>query len=669
MVDVTFRLLPDDTTDAQTFAQVSQLLEHPLVLGGVLYHADGTWIGEFGSAPELPLAEAQQGMMQRDRQQHSTYDVAWTSEQLNRPYLLILRLDTASVSREVYAFIGRIAGLVLIIAVFVTIATLITLGYLVIMPIYQLRDDLKLAGEVAGQEQPVPQFESIKTCRGDELGEVIRAFEQMFGRVSRAIAELRASEAALSLSEEKFAKAFQASPSSFSIGTLEDGRFIEVNSSFTRLFGYEPAEVIGQTATDLNLWQNPEDRFRVVELLEKNGNLRNEEFVLRVKDGQLKTVLFSAETITIHDQLCLLGVVTDISERKQAQKALQESEERFRTLVEQAADAIFVVNRQGQFVDVNQRACESLGYTAEELLCLTIEDIHYEIPPGYFDEVWQRLSHGELLTIETTHRRKDGTAFPVEIRADMFEAGGQPFALALSRDITERKQAERAMARLAEIGELAAMIVHEVRNPLTTVLMGLNSLRQVELSERSQLRLSLALEEADRLQRLLNEILLYARQQTLQLDILNLTEFVVRELLDNLRSMPAALHRSIEFNGSAGEPIYVQGDRDKLKQVFINLITNACEAVPDGEIITWKIHQERDRGLVEIQIHNGGDPIPLEVLPKLTQPFFTTKSSGNGLGLAIVKRIIEAHQGDFHINSSATTGTIVTMRLPLAPTQ
>ncbi len=101
-----------------------------------------------------------------------------------------------------------------------------------------------------------------------------------------------------------------------------------------------------------------------------------------------------------------------------------------------------------------------------------------------------------------------------------------------------------------------------------------------------------------------------------------------------------------------------------MKQVIINLVTNACEAVNPGDVVTINIRSSEDRRVC-IQIHNGGTPIPADILPQLTKPFFTTKSSGTGLGLAIVKRIVEAHGGEFGIESGEGIGSIVTVQLPL----
>lgn len=226
--------------------------------------------------------------------------------------------------------------------------------------------------------------------------------------------------------------------------------------------------------------------------------------------------------------------------------------------------------------------------------------------------------------------------------------------------VAQKKLVERE--RLAAIGEFAAIIVHEIRNPLTTVMMGLNYFKRVDLFEPASEQLSLALNEANRLERLLREMLLYAKPQQLQLIKLNINEFI-GEILNTVRSMPEAEGRTIEFS-PALTAVKVQGDKDKLKQVFINIVRNACEAVTQADTITWTVENCTTLGQVYIQVHNGGDAIPSDVLPRLTEPFYTTKSSGTGLGLAIVKRIVEAHGGKLSVRSTAEEGTTVSVQLP-----
>lgn len=354
----------------------------------------------------------------------------------------------------------------------------------------------------------------------------------------------------------------------------------------------------------------------------------------------------------------------EIRERQQIEAALRQSEIRFKILVENAADAFLLVDpANGRVLDANRQACENLGYSYEELLKLTIPELDVKFTAEQLAKFCQKLMIGVPSTLESEHRRKDGSIFPIEANICLFEAEGRLLELSLVRDISDRKQAEQAMARLAEIGELAAMIVHEVRNPLTTVLMALTALQGIDLPEKAQMRLALGLEDAERLQRLLNEILLYARQQFLQNSELELN-VLIEDFLKSIQEIPAAEGRTIKLASSLPDA-WILGDRDKLKQVFINLVKNACEAVEAGETITCRIDSTVDANQICVSVHNGGSAIAPEVLAKLGTPFFTTKLSGNGLGLAIVRRIVEAHNGKLQIQSEPETGTTVSIKLPL----
>lgn len=226
--------------------------------------------------------------------------------------------------------------------------------------------------------------------------------------------------------------------------------------------------------------------------------------------------------------------------------------------------------------------------------------------------------------------------------------------------LTQAKLIEQE--RLAAIGEFAAMIVHEIRNPLTSILMGLTSLQNLCTTERDSRRLSFALDETHRLQNLLKEILSYAKPQVLQREKIDLLE-LFEEMEFIIKEMPEARDKSIQFVLETS-PVFIEIDKDKIKQVFINLLQNACEAIKSGDIVTCTVKIATEGEQVCVSVHNGGTPIPPEVLPQLTQPFCSTKSGGTGLGLAIVKRIVEAHGGTLFIQSDAATGTKVDLFFP-----
>lgn len=351
-------------------------------------------------------------------------------------------------------------------------------------------------------------------------------------------------------------------------------------------------------------------------------------------------------------------------------------EHRFRKIFEGSNDAIFVIDpAQDCILEANPRAAQLLAYSRQELLSsIKISQVHPNEMPALLQFTQSVFRTGQGWTDELTCLTKSKQRLPAEISAAPIEFEGRQCILAMVRDISERKQldaarqqaeaeAKKALSHLAELGELSSMIVHEIRNPLTTVMMGLTSFQKLELDGRFQSRLNMALAEAERLKRLLNEILLFSKPQALNCKPLELNQWSL-DLLKFIQSHPVAGDRVIKFNANPIATI-VSADADKLKQVFINLINNACEAISPGETITWEITHPSKADYLTVQINNRGNPIPPPVLEKITAPFFTTKSNGNGLGLAIVQRIITAHKGQFAITSDAASGTTVTVKLPL----
>jgi PAS domain S-box-containing protein len=394
-------------------------------------------------------------------------------------------------------------------------------------------------------------------------------------------------------------------------------------------------------------------------LMEANNQLleANNQLELRVEQR-------TAELQQVNVQLR-----AEINERQQVEESLRRSEEQLRQIAENLEQVFWMYSHEGKPIYISPAFEKVWGLLIEDWYAdpdLWWKVIHpddqgrayrsfYQENAGKFDEEYRIIRpDGSIRVIRDQ-------AFPIR------DSSGKTYRIAgISEDITDRKQAQqemlKAIASLAEVGELASMIVHEIRNPLTTVLMGLNSFKRLDLAEPIRTRLDLAMEEAERLRNLLSEILLYAKPQALQCSELELNGFTT-ELLTSIQTMPLVMRRQIEFM-PAPSPVTVLADKDKLKQVFINLVDNACEAIAEGETIVWQIEPQTDQ--VYVRIHNGGDPIPPDLLPKLTKPFYTTKSSGTGLGLAIVKRIIDAHKGDFFIESSAER-TTVSVRLSCLP--
>jgi signal transduction histidine kinase len=217
-------------------------------------------------------------------------------------------------------------------------------------------------------------------------------------------------------------------------------------------------------------------------------------------------------------------------------------------------------------------------------------------------------------------------------------------------------------SRLAAIGEFASGIAHELRSPLATVSMALDHFNQLELPANSAKRAELAAREATRMGHLLDEMLLYAKPLKMRMEPLDPAE-LLREFAESHQDLAAARDQRIQVRESP-RGVRIIGDSDRLTQVMLNLTRNACEAAPEGSTVSWSLSDHPGSGTVELTVHNSGDPIAPDVLPRLTQPFFTTKQAGTGLGLAIVRRMADAHGGDLKICSEYGQGTRVIVSLP-----
>lgn len=213
--------------------------------------------------------------------------------------------------------------------------------------------------------------------------------------------------------------------------------------------------------------------------------------------------------------------------------------------------------------------------------------------------------------------------------------------------------------KLAALGEFASHLTHEIRNPLATIKLALEYFERQD-DERAVKRATLAGSEISRLERMLNEVLTYARPTELSSKTLNLSDF-----LDDFLSTNDVMlqEKNLKLVVEKDSTPLVCLDKDKVTQVLLNLFRNACEAAEVNQDISWKL--SRKDAYAELSIHNSGDVIPKDKLATITDAFVSTKTKGTGLGLAIVKNLVEAHEGQLSITSSQTEGTKVTLRFPI----
>jgi PAS domain S-box-containing protein len=239
------------------------------------------------------------------------------------------------------------------------------------------------------------------------------------------------------------ATAFNLGPIILTITRVADGRFVEVNERFLSTTGYTRDEVLGRTPLDLQLWVHPEQRREGLMRLREGQPVREIEAEFRMKIGQVHTCLMSADLITFNGEPCALTALTDITERKQAEAVL----ERYHLLSERTRDIILFIRPDGQIVDANAAAVAAYGYDHAALLSKNISDLRAPPTVEQISIQMQQADAGGIL-FTTSHRRSNGSTFPVEVSSIGADIGGEHLLLSIIRDITEREQAEAERADL-----------------------------------------------------------------------------------------------------------------------------------------------------------------------------------------------------------------------------
>jgi PAS domain S-box-containing protein len=356
--------------------------------------------------------------------------------------------------------------------------------------------------------------------------------------------------------------------------------------------------------------------------------------------------------------------VTDITQRKLAERALRHSESRYRTLFENASDAIFIYDLNGRFLEVNRVACQRLGLSLEELRQMTpadIESSEYAARlPMRIDEL-QRYGHH---LFETVHVRQDGTTIPAELSSRLIEYDGELAVLSIARDLTERKQMALVMVRterLAAMGQLAAALAHEINNPLQSIGSSMELALDFPLSDEERLEyLEAVRQEIDRLMSLTGKVLDFARPIRLEREPISLSE-VVRYAITLAGKQLQHSRIRIDLDLPEDMPL-VKASRDQLAQVFLNLVINAIEAMPSGGKLRISAHAENRQAILHFQ--DNGPGIPEQALETVFEPFHTTKEEGTGLGLAVSYSIIQQHGGTIAASNTPDGGALFTIVLP-----
>jgi PAS domain S-box-containing protein len=288
----------------------------------------------------------------------------------------------------------------------------------------------------------------------DELGRVTRIYGAL-----RDITPQRQSEVALRESEERFSKVFKASPHPITITTLDEGHYVDVNEAALRASGYSYEEMIGHTADELQIFAEPEGRVKLIGAF-KDGCIRNLEIRLRTKSGEVKQLLMSAEIINLKGQPCILSISNDITERKQIEEALRESEERYRRIVETAYEGIWTIDAEWRTEYVNQRMATMLGCAAPEMAGRSLYDFVFEEDVAKVQHRREQRKQGQSDEFDHRYRRQDGSVLWAHVSASPIHDENGKFigSLGMFTDITERKWDELNTKFLVELDlELARL--------------------------------------------------------------------------------------------------------------------------------------------------------------------------------------------------------------------
>jgi PAS domain S-box-containing protein len=362
-----------------------------------------------------------------------------------------------------------------------------------------------------------------------------------------------------------------------------------------------------------------------------------------------------------------LGINTmELKNKNEENRAVKEYLE---SIISQTADAIHLTDTTGRIIRVNSAFETLYGWKSDEVIGMNIdfvpEEFKLEADMLQKEEISDELK--PLVLSETVRLRKDGSTVNVSISESPIynEVGDVTGFIHISRDMTEHIRMEELLRRsekLTTVGQLAAGVAHEIRNPLTT-LRGFLQMQQKTQSV-NQLHTDIMLSELDRINLIVSEFLILSKPQAVHFQVRDV-RFSIGDVLSFLDS-EAHLH-NIEFKVRFSScPVLVHCEENQLKQVFINIIKNAMEAMPRGGTIQVSLDGDSDKFAI-IQISDEGIGITKENLQKIGEPFYTNKEKGTGLGVMVSQRIIESHKGTMDITSEVGKGTTVTVTLPKVP--
>ncbi|MDD4384866.1 MAG: PAS domain S-box protein [Bacteroidales bacterium] len=486
-------------------------------------------------------------------------------------------------------------------------------------------------------------------------------------------------EQTIRLSEEKFSKAFENNAVMMTISAFYDGRFMDVNETFLKVTGLKKEQVIGKKSHELNLFSDTNYRTELKESILREGSARDLETVFVTPNGTRLIVNFSMELIDIQEELCLLTIMTDITQKKQDEERIMHSEQRFRQLADLLPEKVFEANDKGYITFANQYLQLFFGYNDQSIqdglhISNLFGSASKKIITKYLKESKTIL---ELPSIELIARKADGTCFPTLTHiTSVVEKGKLNRYMGVMVDISARKQQELELIRAKDEAEEASRakeqflstMSHEIRTPMNAVIGMANIMLQDSPMDYQMDHLRTLKLSAEGLMALLNDILDFSKIGAGKLKI-DRSAISLKELAQGVWNVNKhiASKRGIELSLNFDEaiPESVLADGVRLNQVLTNLTSNAIKFTEKGTIkITLKLAKETAKTIsVFFSVADTGIGIPLEkqkqIFNEFTQANYQTtrKYGGTGLGLAISQKLITLQKGRIELRSVPGKGS------------
>ncbi len=431
------------------------------------------------------------------------------------------------------------------------------------------------------------------------------------------------------------------------------GLYMGCNVAFEEQLGQTREAITGRTERDIFPGATGDRAFEMDRQLFENPGTQAYETTFRHADGSLRNAIVHKAVYYNRDGAVagLVGVITDITERKKTEKELRVSNESFTSIFDAGPMPIAIMSMDGRLLTVNAGFIAAIGYTAREIIGKTVEELKLtDNRADAMDIINEVAAKGTVKNREIKFRGKNGETRVGLLSSKLIELDGEQRILAAFLDYTDRKRMEEDMARLDRmslIGQIAAGIGHEVRNPITSVRGFMQLLENKEECQRFVDYFRICINELDRANAIITDFLSLARVKPVGFIKHNING-VLKDILPLIRADAAVSDKHIV--AELKEIPDISLNEKDIHQLVINLVRNGVEAMTGKGNVTIRTYLEKDR--VVLAVRDEGPGIDPEVMRKLGTPFFTTKDTGTGLGLAVCYSIAQRHGADIDVEST-----------------